>query len=247
MGLIDPRILKIASVLQAVLFDLDGTLRVNRPSFVQAFYDCAVRLGVEDGCEKRRHAARWTHYYWAESPEIKQDQRDYGDQSESFWLNYARRSLLAFDCTPEYASQLAPRVNDYMRNEHHPDNWVPPDVPETLQALKEGGYLLGLLSNRLRPCQEFLAGIGLLDYFDLVLVAGEVGAGKPDPLIFTQALQRLGCRAAWALYIGDNYFADVVGAQHAGILPVLLDPEEIFPDADCPVIDEIGDLQEWLL
>jgi len=78
-------------------------------------------------------------------------------------------------------------------------------------------------------------------------VAGEVGAEKPDPLIFTEALQRLDSRAAQALYVGDNYYADVVGAQRAGILPVLLDPEAIFPEADCPVINEIRDLQDWLI
>jgi HAD superfamily hydrolase (TIGR01549 family) len=243
---IDPRVGDIAGALEVILFDLDGTLRVNRPSYVQAFYDCAVRLGAEGGPEQRRAAARWAHYYWAESPDLKQDQRLYLAGSDPFWLNYALRSLLAFGCSEECASQLAPQVNDYMQNEHRSENWVPPDVPETLQALKDRGYRLGLLSNRDRPCQEQLAALALLDYFDLTLTAGEVGAWKPDPLIFTQALQQMECQASQAVYIGDNYYADVIGAQRAGVLAVLLDPDGIFPDADCPIIGRIGDLQDWL-
>jgi len=44
------------------------------------------------------------------------------------------------------------------------------------------------------------------------------------------------------LYIGDNYYADVVGAQEAGMVAVLIDRERIFPDPDCPTIYEIGEL-----
>jgi predicted HAD superfamily phosphohydrolase YqeG len=43
--------------------------------------------------------------------------------------------------------------------------------------------------------------------------------------------------------VGDNYFADVVGARNAGIQPILIDPVNLFPEADCVVIDTISDLE----
>jgi putative hydrolase of the HAD superfamily len=73
-------------------------------------------------------------------------------------------------------------------------------------------------------------------------VAGQVSAWKPDPGLFIHALECLGVPAQSAIYVGDNYYADVVGARRAGVHPVLYDPEGVFPNADCTVIRRIGEL-----
>jgi len=229
--------------LRTLLFDLDGTLRFNRPSYTDAFYNYAVSLGVPDGAERRRRAARWSHYYWAQSDELFVDLQTYPGSEDEFWLNYAVRSLRAFDCPDEYAQEFAPQVHEYMTYQHKPVSWVPPDVPETLGALKAAGFRLALVTNRSKPCDEELAQLGLQDFFELALTAGEANAWKPDPAIFVQALQRLGASAAAAMYVGDNYYADVVGARQAGLQPILLDPRELFPEAECLVIRTIGELQ----
>lgn len=227
-----------------ILFDLDGTLRHNRPDSTQALIDYAVRLGVDDSLEKRRRSQRWAHYYWAQSEELADDMQTFGELNESFWENYIIRNLIAFDCEPENARKLTPELSEFMREKHQPEDWVPPDVPETLQNLKKAGYQLGVLSNRREPCHEHLEQLGLLDFFDLALVAGEVNAWKPDPNLFRMALERLGSSPENAVYVGDNYYSDILGAQQAGLQPILLDPDGVFPDADCPVIRAIGDLQE---
>jgi FMN phosphatase YigB (HAD superfamily) len=54
------------------------------------------------------------------------------------------------------------------------------------------------------------------------------------------------CRPERSLYVGDNYYADVVSSRAAGLTPVLLDPERIFPEADCRVIDGLTELLAWL-
>lgn len=229
--------------LRTVIFDLDGTLRFNRPSSTDTFFDHAVSLGVPDDVERRRRAIRWTHYYWAQSDELFVDLQTYPGSEDEFWLNYAVRSLRAFDCPEECINEIAPFVHAYMTHQHKPVSWVPPEVPETLHALKTAGYQLALVTNRSKPCQEELAQLGLLEFFDLALTAGEANAWKPDPAIFTQALERLGASANAAIYVGDNYYADVVGANLAGLQPVLLDPQQLFPEAECLVIRTIGELQ----
>jgi putative hydrolase of the HAD superfamily len=232
--------------IQAILFDLDGTLRYNRPSSTRVFLDYAVKLGALDDPEKRQQATRWTHYYWAQSSELLEDIRSFDGQEDLFWTNYARRHLLAFDCTAKQAEVLAPQVYRYMQDEHQPEDWVPPEVPATLATLKESGFLLGVLSNRTQPCQEHLQNLGLDTYFSLAMVAGEVETWKPDPQIFHYALERLGSTPGETLYVGDNYYADVVGAQRAGLHPVLVDPEGIFPDPGCPVIRLLSELVDLL-
>jgi FMN phosphatase YigB (HAD superfamily) len=56
----------------------------------------------------------------------------------------------------------------------------------------------------------------------------------------------LASSAEQTLYVGDNYFADVIGARRAGLQPVLYDPKGIFHDPGCPVITNFNDLQKVL-
>jgi putative hydrolase of the HAD superfamily len=55
-----------------------------------------------------------------------------------------------------------------------------------------------------------------------------------------------GCSAATTVYVGDNYYADVEGARAAGMMPILIDPDGIFPDPGCPVIRSLGELEAAL-
>jgi putative hydrolase of the HAD superfamily len=60
-----------------------------------------------------------------------------------------------------------------------------------------------------------------------------VGYAKPDPRIFEHALSVSGSDASSTLHVGDMYYADIVGAEAAGIRAVLLDPFDNWTDHDC--------------
>jgi putative hydrolase of the HAD superfamily len=230
--------------ITTILFDLDGTLRFNRPASAHFFLDYAVSLGIEDSLDQRRKAIHWTHRYWAQSPEMLEDLQDYPNEEE-FWIHYASLYLKAYGCPSRQAGELGPLIHRYMREQHRPENWVPPETGQILETLQKAGFRLGLVSNRTHPVQAELGELGLDSFFELALVAGEVNSWKPEPQIFLIALDKLGATPTQAVYVGDNYYADILGSQAVGIQPVLLDPEGIFPDAKCPVItrlDEIFDV-----
>jgi putative hydrolase of the HAD superfamily len=227
--------------VRAILFDLDGTLRHNHPSSDQTFFQIAVELGAFDSPENRRAAMRWAHQYWAQSELLLADLEQYAGSDDEFWENYARRYLLSYACSDDLACSMASEIHRRMKD-HHLVDTVLPGVFETLAALRAAGFKLGVVSNRTKPYTEQLARLGLDVYFDCVLAAGDVSAWKPEPEIFFHALQRMGVQAEETIYVGDNYYADVVGAQRAGIRPVLLDPDRIFPAAECAVISEIPEL-----
>ena len=232
--------------ITTILFDLDGTLRHNRPSFVESLISRAVQLGAPDSKEHRRRATRWLHYYWAQSSELLADRQVYQDE-DIFWTNHAHLFLINLGCSPALAEDAAPEVYNYYQDEYRPEDWVPPDVPETLEALKNAGYTLGVVSNRSHSFQEQIETLGLDGYFECAVAAGEVNSWKPDPVIFQCALQELGVQPDETKYVGDNYFADVVGAQRAGLQPILIDPDGLFPEAKCPVIHTLGDLADKFL
>lgn len=236
-----------SNTVHAILFDLDGTLRHNIPSSNHTFFDFAVQLGASDSPEQRRSTIRWVHYYWAQSPELMGDLEIFGSLSNEFWNFYAQRMLAAFGCSEEQAKMLAPLISKRMDEEYTPLDHVPPEVHQTLQALKEAGFKLAVVSNRGNPFDEQLETLGLSPYFEFALAAGTVNLWKPEAAIFLHAVKLLGVSPRETMYVGDSYFADVVGARNAGMFPVLIDPEGDFDDhndcsGDCQVIRSMPDL-----
>jgi HAD superfamily hydrolase (TIGR01549 family) len=232
--------------VSAVLFDLDGTLRINLPSTNHTFFDYAAQLGAVDSPERRRSALRWVHYYWAQSPEMLQDQQTYAGLTDAFWTYYSYRTLINFSCPETQALDLGPQVHQRMQAEYRSVDHVPPDVWNTLSTLRDAGFTLGVVSNRRNSYAEQMLALGLAPFFQFALAAGEVNSWKPEPVIFHHALALLGAQPDQTIYVGDNYFADILGASNAGLRPVLLDPEGLFPEATCPVITSLGGLLQVL-
>lgn len=134
------------------------------------------------------------------------------------------------------ASAATAAALDDLRREHARMNlWshLPPNVVECLQSLRARGLRLIVVSNSDGRLVSLLDAAGLTAWFDLVVDSHEVGLEKPDPAIFTRALDQLSATPASAWHVGDLYHIDVVGARAAGMTPVLLDPEGLYDDADC--------------
>ena len=120
-------------------------------------------------------------------------------------------------------------VLDELQQIHKVSNlWevVPPDVPVALEGLRPR-FRLSVISNANGTVREKLRRVGLLGFFETVLDSHEEGVEKPDPRIFRNALERTGTRPDEALYVGDIYHIDVVGARAAGMEVVLLDPADL--------------------
>ena len=129
-----------------------------------------------------------------------------------------------------------------MGREYRPESVIPDDVRRALVQLKEAGYSMAVLSNRSQPFQETLDTHTIGEFFDFAVAGGEVNSYKPDPGLFEHALQRAKVSAGEAVYVGDNYFADVVGSRRAGLTPILYDPVGIFPEAECTTIKTFDEL-----
>src|SRR4030042_3249617 len=87
------------------------------------------------------------------------------------------------------------------------------DVTPTLELLKQRGLVLGLISNIDRDIMPFCQELGIAPYLDFVITSQEAGSTKPHPPIFLAALKRAGVEASEAVYVGDQYNLDIVGAR----------------------------------
>ncbi|MEI7025439.1 HAD-IA family hydrolase [Paenibacillus sp. y28] len=94
------------------------------------------------------------------------------------------------------------------------------DVREVLEGLQARGFRLGLISNFAPTLRHILEQKGILHYFDPVIVSTEVGLEKPNPAIFTLALEQAGLQADEVLYIGDHDKNDLWAPAQVGIAAV---------------------------
>ena len=228
--------------IKAIFFDLDGTLRHSVPSGADVFTDYVTTLGLHVNEEARLRAMRWEHLYWASSVDLRDDLLAHSGETEKFWIEYSRRRLIALGASPQWALEIAPRTSMHMGEFYKPESVIPEDVRRALPQLKQAGYILGVISNRDKPFRDLLNDHGIGEFFDFSLAAGEVNVFKPDPGVFEHGLQRVKLSANETVYVGDNYYADVVGARRAGLQPVLYDPLGIFPEPDCPTIRSFDEL-----
>ena len=229
--------------IDTIIFDLDGTLRHNIPNADETMFNFAIELGLPTTSECRRKGAQWAHYYWAQSPELVEDVKKFDRHLDrDFWRNYAARYLEALGIKEKDATELGPKLAHRMETEFTPQSIVRPADLETLKQLRTEGYTIGLVSNRSNPCQQECEELGLLPYLDFAYVAAEVNTWKPDPAIFERAFEITQSQPENIIYIGDNYYADIIAARRAGLYPILIDPHSIFPEADCTTINAVSDL-----
>jgi FMN phosphatase YigB (HAD superfamily) len=232
----------LSNGVKAIFFDLDGTLRHSVPTGGEVFTEYAASLGLRVNPEDRIRAMRWEHLYWASSADLSNDILAHTFDTENFWTEYSRRRLVALGASPAQAVEFAPKVSLHMGEVYKPQSIIPAEVRQTLTELQQAGYLMAVLSNRDKPFQDLLVSHGINEFFSFSLAGGEVNSYKPQTGLFEHALNRARLAPNEAIYVGDNYFADVIGSRRAGLQPVLYDPEMVFPEADCTTIRSFNEL-----
>ncbi|MCK4590875.1 MAG: HAD family hydrolase [Candidatus Latescibacteria bacterium] len=252
-----------------ILFDLDDTLVVEEASAEAAFLATCERAREQYGIAPKalyqavRHHAR---QLWRASSTITYC-RTIGISSwEGLWarfsgddpnlkilhqwaLTYRReawaRALADQDVHDlSFAEQLAALFPVERRARHVA-------FPEVETVLKDliGNYRLALVTNGVPDLQhERIQGADLAQYFDAVIISGEMGVGKPDPRIFALALDKLAVCPGRAVMVGDSLARDIHGAQQADLKGIWINrsgvdcDEEITPDAQIASLSELRDV-----
>ena len=99
-----------------------------------------------------------------------------------------------------------------------------PRVPEVLGRLRRDGVPMALVTNGDKSQQrEKIERYDLGRYFDVILIEGEFGAGKPEEVVYRHVLERLGVPAREAWMVGDNLEWDVAAPQRLGLTGVWVD------------------------
>ncbi len=97
-----------------------------------------------------------------------------------------------------------------------------PGGRETLAALKQRGFLLGIVTDTIYPIERkmrWLEQVGVAEFIDVVACSTVVGAHKPDPVIYTDAMQQAGLAPEESAFVG-HAADELKGARQAGLITV---------------------------
>ncbi|HEV8340054.1 MAG TPA: HAD family hydrolase [bacterium] len=218
---------------ETIFFDVGDTL-IYASASTPALFDRLIadlRLGIDLAAYTTAHEEVARVF----SPRVY----DYLGRRQEFWMDFNRRLLAKVGIDPK--DHLARAINEWFQA-------VEPEVlhafPESAEALEElaKDFRLGVISNATEELTDRLERLGLRRYFASITFSQEARAEKPDPAVFRLALQRAGSRPEEAVHVGNDYEADVVGARGVGMLPVLIDRSDAFPEADCLRIRTLKEL-----
>ena len=189
--------------VRAVLFDFSGTLaslEARDDWFTGTGFDAAQRADVMD--RLTHPTASVTHHAW-----------EYRDLDPALHREAYLHVLQTSGLADEHAEELYRLVTD-------PAEWsVYPDTAFVLTSLRLNGIRTAVVSNIAWDIRPVLTAAEV----DEFVLSFEVGAAKPDPRIFTEALARLDVPAEQALMIGDSEENDGA-ARELGCSFALVDP-----------------------
>ena len=112
------------------------------------------------------------------------------------------------------------------------------DTLPFLKALKSLGYRIHIISNASKKIHQVLKETSLIEYVETVTASYEVGRMKPSKEIFLEGIKKAGEAGP---YIGDLYEVDYLGAERAGLKPILLDRLDFYDDVNAVKVRSLMD------
>ena len=230
-------------MIKAVFFDFFNTLVYFDPPREKHYADTAAEFGVRITPEAIAAALPEADAWWRSENFISPIKDREQESKFAAYRGYGLRILRDAENTvnPEQALQtLASAFSVGFKFKNYDDS-----LP-ALQALKGKNMQMGVISNIGEQIDSYLDKAGFTDYFAYKITSFEAGCDKPQPQIFQLALKRAGVTSAEALFVGDQYDLDVLGARSAGITPILIDRDGAVGKCDCIVIKDLAQGIDYL-
>jgi len=249
---------------EAVIFDLDDTLILERDRAMQSFLVAAGEQSEVDPQLLAEAAVSSAGEIWRSSEHV-----DLGKalgiaswevlwatcesghtclEAMKAWAPGFRRQVWtkALDSTGGDLAKADSVAEAFIEAQRLPHPLLPGGL-EALSGLADRGVAIGILTNGPPDIQRHkLAQLGDALPLTSVVISGEAGVGKPDSAIFDISLRELGSSPSRTVMVGDSWNRDVEGATSCGITAVWISNGRTQPAAlqDVIVVDDSSGLRE---
>lgn len=202
---------------RAILFDLDDTLIDHSGTYESCWRTAAERAAAifpDLTPEQFLEAKDQARVYWNGS------QREHRLDLRMGRRRVVEGTLETLGLDIAHAAEIADLFHECREGGYE----LLPGAVETLEALREAGIKLALVTNGESLLQRSkLERFELARHFDHIQIEGEFGLGKPEEEAYRAALKALDVRPEEAWMIGDNLEWEVAAPQRVGIFSIWVD------------------------
>ena len=236
--------------IRAVAFDVNGTLvRILTDDGMEQIFRSIAHFLTYQGIDLHRHQVRDLYF-----EQMKEQQQASPEEHPEFdavgiWRSILQAHLTEFTraLPAEKLEQMPIFLAEMYRGISRCRLRLYPHVLEVLDVLRERYPLAVVTDAQSAYARAELHKVGLLDYFDPIVVSGDHGYRKPDRRLFQLALDGMGVAAEHALYVGNDMHRDIFGAQEAGMTTVMVESDQgADVHLDCVPDYTITDLRDLL-
>lgn len=204
--------------IKNVIFDFDMTLGFRTTMWTDTVKELLLENNVYATSEQIRPVTHGGVYPWSDPAISHADFFKGRDWWETVSGNIAKGLAENGVCSLPDAEKAMKGLQDRFCDMSY---WkLFPDTIGTLDALTSQGYSLALVSNHIPEAREIFNNLGLGAYFSRMVISSEEEYEKPHPEVLSKALGNFSKDKT--VLVGDNYFADVLGALQFGMGAVLV-------------------------
>lgn len=236
--------------IRAIAFDVNGTLvRILADDDEERIYRAAAHFLTYQGIDLHRQELRDVYFQL-----MKEQLRASPEQYPEFDAVGLWRTIIDTHGTdftralPAAKLQQMPLfLAEMCRGVSRRQLGLYPYVWEMLEVLRTHYPLAIITDAQSMYARAELHKVGLLGYFDPIIVSGDHGFRKPDRRLFQYALDSMGVAASNALYVGNDMYRDIYGAREAGLTTVMFDSDQgVKVYRDCEPDYRITDFRDLL-
>lgn len=204
-------------MIKGILFDVHGTL-IDKGG--KAVLDSAL-INVVRFLNNNEHSVTFEEYQqtWVEN--LRKHRKDLEELNEVDFYDW-HNGILSDLGVDGYDKGFIDRLNDHFMKAFQGTTREMPSAKFVLRELKKS-FSLGIVSNSMgRNTRADLMIAGMIDLFDGIFISSEIGKRKPHPMVFQKALEGICIRSDESVFVGDDLFEDIMGANQAGIKTVFI-------------------------
>ena len=215
--------------VRAIAFDVNGTLtEIVTDEGMDEVFRAAGHFLTYQGIDLRRHEVRdlYLRILKSQQQESAEDHPEF--DAVAIWqtiiaeyqTDYTRR------LPAEKLTQLPLFLAELYRGVSRRRLRLYPHVRRVLDVLRTRFPLAVVTDGQSAYARAELHQVGLLGYFDPIIVSGDHGYRKPDRRLFQAAAAGLQVAPEHVLYVGNDMYRDVYGAREAGMTTVMFDSDQ---------------------